>query len=77
MLSINCEINVILPTLCFYFFNSLRSSVNLVSVGSCTNWGTFLVTGTKLYTPVIILVSKKNAEFLQQLESRFKKNRLL
>ena len=57
---INCEVNLTLTW----------SSTCVVtdSVGA----GTFAITDTKRYVPVVILSTQENAKFLQQLKSGFK-----
>ena len=61
MPSINCEVNIILtwPSTC----------VITVSKGV----GTFAITDTKLYVPVVTLSTQENTKFLQQLKSSFKR----
>ena len=54
---INCEVNLILI------------SVITNSIGA----GTFEITDTKLYVPVVTLSTKENAKLLQQLKSGFKR----
>ena len=58
---INCEVNLILTwsSTCV-IFNS-------------TGAGTFAITDTKLYVPVVTLSTKKNDKLLQQLKSGFKR----
>ena len=58
---INCEINLILT----------RSSTCVIinSIGA----GTFAINDTKLYVPVVTLVTQDNSKLLQQLESGFKR----
>ena len=59
---INCELNFILTW-----------SKNCVITNS-NGEGSFTITEAKLYSPVVILSTKDNAELLHQLKSSFKKN---
>ena len=46
------------------------------STGVITNYngaGTFAITDTKLYVPVVTLSTQENTKFLQQLKSGFKR----
>ena len=58
---INCEVNLILtwPSTCV--------------ITNSTGAGTFAITDTKLYVPVVTLSTKENAKLLQQLKSGFKR----
>ena len=58
---INCEVNLILT------WSSTCVITN--SAGA----GTFPITDTKLYVPVVTLSTKENAKLLQQLKSGFKR----
>ena len=58
---INCEVSLILTW----------SSTCVIS--NSTGVGTFEITDTKLYVPVVILSTKENAKLLQQLKSGFKR----
>ena len=58
---INCEVNLILAW-----------SSTCVIINS-TGAGTFEITDTKLYVPVVTLSTKENAMLLQQLKSGFKR----
>ena len=58
---INCEVNLILTW--------SSSCVITDSNGA----GTFEITDTKLYVPVVTLSTKENAKLLQQLKSGFKR----
>ena len=58
---INCEVNII-----------LRWSSTCVITNS-TGVGTFAITDTKLYVPVVTLSTTKNAKLLQQLKLGFKR----
>ena len=58
---INCEVNLILTW----------SSTCVIT--NSTGAGTFEITGTKLYVPVVTLSAKENAKLLQQLKSGFKR----
>ena len=58
---INCEVNLILTW-----------SKDCVITNS-TGEGKFAITETKLYVPVVTLLTKDNAKLLQQLKSGFKK----
>ena len=60
MLSMNCEINLILTW----------SEDYLIS--SATGETKFEITNRKLYDPVVTLSTKDNAKLLQQLKSGFK-----
>ena len=58
----------------------INSEVNLILTWSSTcvisnsnGAGTFAVTDTKLYVPVVTLSTQENTKFLQQLKSGFKK----
>ena len=57
---INCEVNLILtwPSTCV--------------ITNSTGAGTFEITDTKLYVPVVTLSTKGNTKLLQQLKSGFK-----
>ena len=57
---INCEINLILTW----------SSTCVITESNGA--GTFTVTDTKLYVPVVTLSTQENTKFLQQLKSGFK-----
>ena len=58
---INCEVNLILPW----------SSTCVIT--NSTGAGTFEITDTKLYVPVVTLSTQENTKLLQQLKSRFKR----
>ena len=58
---INCEVNLILTW----------SSTSVIT--NSTGAGTFEITDTKLYVPVMILSTQENAKLLQQLKSGFKR----
>ena len=58
---INCEVNLIL-TWC-------RDCI----ISSATGETQFAITETKLYGPVVTLLTQDNAKLLQQLKSRFKR----
>ena len=58
---INCEVNLILTW-----------SSTCVITGS-NGAGTFAITDTKLYVPVVTLSTQENTKFLQQLKSGFKR----
>ena len=58
---INCEVNLILTW----------SSTCVIT--NSTGAGTFAITDTKLYVPVVTLSTKENAKSLQQLKSGFKR----
>ena len=58
---INCEINLILTW----------SSTCLITESNGA--GTFAITDTKLYIPVVTLSTQENTKFLQQLKSDFKR----
>ena len=58
---INCEINLILTW----------SSTCVIT--NSNRAGTFAITNTKLYVPVVTLSTQENAKFLQQLKSGFKR----
>ena len=61
MLLINTEVNLILTW----------SSTCVIT--NSTSAGTFEITDTKLYVPVVTLSTKENAKLLQQLKSGFKR----
>ena len=61
MLSINSEVNLILTW----------SSTCVIT--NSTGAGTFEITNTKRYVPVVTLSTKENAKLLQQLKSGFKR----
>ena len=58
---INCEVNLILTW----------SSTSVIT--NSTVAGTFEITNTKLYVPVVTLSTQHNSKLLQQLKSGFKK----
>ena len=58
---INCEVNLIL---------TLSSTCVITNSNSA---GTFAITDTKLYVPVVTLSTQENTKFLQQLKSGFKR----
>ena len=58
---INCEINLILTW----------SSTCVIT--NSNGAGTFAITDTKLYLPVVTLSTQENTQFLQQLKSGFKR----
>ena len=58
---INCEVNLILAW----------SSTCVITDSNGT--GTFAITDTKLYVPVVTLSTQENTKFLQQLKSGFKR----
>ena len=58
---INCEVNLILTW-----------SLTCVITNS-TGAGTFAITDTKLYVPVVTLSTQDNSKLLQQLKSAFKR----
>ena len=60
---INCEVNLI-----------LNCSVNcvIVSPNNPNEGATFAITETKLYVPVVALLTQNSAKLLQQLKSGFK-----
>ena len=58
---INCEVNLILTW----------SSTCVIT--NSTGAGTFEITDTELYVPVVTLSTKENAKLLQQLKSDFKR----
>ena len=58
---INCEVNLILTW----------SSTCVITVSNSV--GTFAITDTKLYVPVVTLSTQENTKFLQQLKSGFKR----
>ena len=61
---INCEVNLIL---------TWSSTCVLVATNIPNQNGTFSITDTKLYVPVVTLSMQENAKFLQQLKSGFKR----
>ena len=58
---INCEVNLILTW----------SSACVIT--DCNGAGTFAITDTKLYVPVVTLSTQENTKLLQQLKSGFKR----
>ena len=58
---INCEVNLILTW----------SSICVITVSNGA--GTFAITDTKFYVPVVTLSTQENTKFLQQLKSGFKR----
>ena len=58
---INCEVNLIL----------IWSSTCVIT--NSNGAGTFAITYTKLYLPVVTLSTQENTQFLQQLKSGFKR----
>ena len=58
---INCEVNLILTW----------SSTCVITNSNCA--GSFAITDTKLYVPVVTLSTQENTKFLQQLKSGFKR----
>ena len=58
---INCEVNLILTW----------SSTCVIT--NSTGAGTFEITGTKLYIPIVTLSTQENAKLLEQLKSGFKR----
>ena len=58
---INCDVNLILTW----------SSTCVIT--DCNGAGTFAITDTKLYVPVVTLSTQENTKFLQQLKSGFKR----
>ena len=58
---INCEVNLILTW----------SSTCVIT--NSTSAGTFAITDTKFYVPVVTLSTKENAKLLQKLKSGFKR----
>ena len=61
MLLINCDVNLILTW----------SSTCVITESNGA--GTFAITDTKLYVPVVTLSTQENTKFLQQLKSGFKR----
>ena len=61
MLLVNCEVNLILT----------RSSTCVIT--NSTDAGTFEITDTKLYVPVVTLSTQNHSKLLQQLKSDFKR----
>ena len=61
---INCEINLFLTwsTICV-----------IVSTNIANQNATFAITDTKLYVPVVTLLTQDNSKLLQQLKSGFKR----
>ena len=58
---INCEVNLILT----------RSTTCVIT--DSNGAGTFAITDTKLYVPVVALSTQENTKLLQQLKSGFKR----
>ena len=63
MLSVNCEINLILTW-------SANCVISNAAVNQTT---TFSITDTKLYVPVVTFSTQDNAKLLQQIKSGFKR----
>ena len=63
--AINCENNLIVT-----WYNRCFRIDNVVADQEVT----FTITDTKLYVPVVTLLTKDNAKLLEQLKSGFKKN---
>ena len=61
MLLINCEVNLVLTW----------SSTCVIT--NSNGAGTYAITDTKLYVPVVTLSTQENTKFLQQLKSGFKR----
>ena len=61
---INCEVNLIL---------AWSANCVIVSTSVANQNATFAVTDTKLYVPVVTLITQNNAKLLQQLKSGFKR----
>ena len=61
---INCDVNLIL---------TWSSNCVLVATAIQNQAGTFEITNTKLYVPVVTLSTQENTKFLQQLKSGFKR----
>ena len=61
---INCEVNLIL---------TWSSTCVIVSTNNANQGGTFTITNTRLYVPVVTLSTQENAKLLQQLKSGFKR----
>ena len=61
---INCEVNLILT----WSANCVIVYTNVANQG-----GTFAITETRLYVPVVTLSTQDNAKLLQQLKSGFKR----
>ena len=61
---INCEVNLIL---------TWSSTCVLVSTNNANQVATFAITDTKLYVPVVTLLTQENTKFLQQVKSGFKR----
>ena len=58
---INCEVNFILT----------RSSTCVIT--NSNGAGTFAITNTKLYVPVVTSSTQENTKFLQQIKAGFKR----
>ena len=58
---INCEVNLIL------------TGSSTCVIANSNGAGTFAITDTKLYVPVVTLSTQENTKFLQQLKSGFKR----
>ena len=61
---INCEINLIL---------TWSTNCVIVSTNVANQNATFEITDTKLYVPVVTLLTQDNSKLLQQLKSGFKR----
>ena len=51
----------------------MTHQINHLNLEQKTGAGTFKITGTKLYVPVVTLSTEENAKLLQQLKSGFKR----
>ena len=61
---INCEVNLIL---------TWSSTCVICVITNSNGAGTFAITDTELYVPVVTLSTQENTKFLQQLKSGFKR----
>ena len=61
---INCEVNLIL---------TWSSTCVLIATDTLNQNATFAITDTKLYVPVVTLLTQENTKFFQQLKSGFKR----
>ena len=61
---INCEVNLIL---------TWSSTCAICVITNSNGAGTFAITDTELYFPVVTLSTQENTKFLQQLKSGFKR----
>ena len=67
---INCEVNLITNS---YYYLIIFIIIILINNTNSTGAEKFVITDTKLYVPVVTLITQDNAKLLQQLTSGFKR----